>query len=86
MTELGWLTLFVLAIFVPWWFYETYKQRPLSEFPGLDSTMSKLFPDDLADIHAKGTLSRAEHTRYLNSQLKQIKAEIKRRERAGETK
>ncbi|MDF5937418.1 hypothetical protein P4126_33520 [Pseudomonas aeruginosa] len=42
--------------------------------------MGTLFPDDLADIRAKGSLSRVEHLRYLKTQLKAIKAEIKRRD------
>ncbi len=85
MTELGWLTLTAFAICVPWWFYENYKQRPLSEFPGLDESF-KLFPEDLRAIHSKGTLSRTEHLRYLNDHLRQITAEIRRRERTDQSK
>ncbi|HCD6619948.1 TPA: hypothetical protein NDU34_005442 [Pseudomonas aeruginosa] len=80
MTALGWLTLIAFAICVPWWFYENYKQRPLSEFPGLDESF-KLFPEDLRAIHRKGTMSRAEHLRYLKDHLRQISSEIRRRER-----
>ncbi|ERV72993.1 hypothetical protein VNPA120661_67010 [Pseudomonas aeruginosa] len=80
MTELGLATLVAFLICVPWWFFENYKQRPLSEFPELEQMMGTLFPDDLADIRAKGSLSRVEHLRYLKTQLKAIKAEIKRRD------
>jgi hypothetical protein len=59
MTELGWLTLIAFAICVPWWFYENYKQCPLSEFPDLDESF-KLFLKDLQAIHSKGTMSCTE--------------------------
>lgn len=79
MTELGLATLVAFLICVPWWFFENYKQRHLSEFPDLEKLMGTVFPDDLAAIRAKGSLSRAEHLRYLKTQHKALKAEIKRR-------
>ncbi len=85
MTNAGWLILMVLAICVPWWFYENYKQRPLSEFPGLDEDF-KLFPDSLRAIHSKGTMSRTEHLRYMRTHMRLINDELSRRERAEETK
>ncbi|MAG64994.1 MAG: hypothetical protein CMK74_03865 [Pseudomonadales bacterium] len=74
------MMLIVIAICAPWWFYENYRQRPLSEFPGLDEAF-KLFPESLRAIHSKGTMSRTEHIRYLRSHMRQISTELRRRER-----
>lgn len=83
MTEYGWVILVTLFVCIPWWFYENYKQRPLSEFKDLDE-MARMFPEDLGAIKQKGSLSRAEHLRYLDRHVQAIKAEIKRRELAEE--